>query len=82
MQIFALLLHTYLPMTNNHCPFSVYKCDCINNRCLFFCRLKINHDTPKFIPDSGTVANNNPTSIFSHKKGMKILSATYGTIIW
>jgi hypothetical protein len=38
-------------------PLRVQVCDCINNRCLFFCRLKINHDTHKFILDSGTVAN-------------------------
>ncbi len=29
-----------------------------NNRCLFFCRLKINHESHEFILESGTVANN------------------------
>jgi hypothetical protein len=29
-----------------------------NNRCLFFRRLKINHESNEFILDSGTVANN------------------------
>ncbi len=30
-----------------------------NNRCLFFRRLKINHESHEFILDPGTVANNN-----------------------
>jgi hypothetical protein len=59
MQIIALLLHTYLLMTNNHCLFLVNKLCLYNNRCLFFRRLKINHDTHEFILDSGTVANSN-----------------------
>jgi hypothetical protein len=29
-----------------------------NNRCLFFRRLKINHESHEFILESGTVANN------------------------
>jgi hypothetical protein len=27
--------------------------------CLFFCRLKINHDSHEFIPEFGTVENSN-----------------------
>ncbi len=30
-----------------------------NNRCLFFRRLKINHESHEFILDHGTVANSN-----------------------
>ncbi len=37
-------------------PLCVQARDCINNRFIFR-RLKINHDTPEFILDSGTVAN-------------------------
>jgi hypothetical protein len=39
------------------CPFPCPKMSC-NNRCLFFRRLKINHESHEFILDSGTVANN------------------------
>jgi hypothetical protein len=38
-------------------PLFVYKLCLYNNRCLFFCRLKINHESHEFILDSGTVVN-------------------------
>ncbi len=34
----------------------MYNVSC-NNRYLFFCRLKINHESHEFILDPGTVAN-------------------------
>jgi hypothetical protein len=44
----------------------VQECDCNINRCLFFYRLKINHDTHEFILFSGTIAN---TNSFRQKTG-------------
>jgi hypothetical protein len=44
-------------VTNNHCLFFACKLCLYNNRCLFFHRLKINHESHEFILDFGTVAN-------------------------
>jgi hypothetical protein len=53
---FTLLLHTYLLWPAIVVSFRVQLCMC-NNRCLFFRRLKINHESHEFILDSGTAAN-------------------------
>ncbi len=44
-----------------------YLCTC-NNRCLFFRRLKINHESHEFILESGTVANSKYERSISRKE--------------
>jgi hypothetical protein len=57
---FTLLLHMYLLITNNCRPLTCTSLWLYNNRCLFFCRLKINHESHEFILDSATVTNSYP----------------------
>ncbi len=51
------IVHTYLLMTNNCRPLTCTSLWLYYNRCLFFRRLKINHEPYEFILDPGTVAN-------------------------
>jgi hypothetical protein len=40
-----------------------------NNRCLFFRRLKINHESHEFILESGTVANSTALTVHTSSPG-------------
>jgi hypothetical protein len=48
----------YSALTIYHCHPYLYRVRFITLTGVYFCRLKINHDTHVFILDSGTVANN------------------------
>jgi hypothetical protein len=48
------------------CPFPCTNVSC-NNRCLFFRRLKISHESHEFILDPGTVANKKDGSLTSQQ---------------
>jgi hypothetical protein len=67
--IFTLLMYAriYFQQQISSCLFpSLYSVSC-NNRCLFFHRLKINHESHEFILEPGTVANSNMFSSLQSK---------------
>jgi serine protease inhibitor len=65
---------TYLQQQISSCLFpSLYSVSC-NTRCLFFHRLKINHESHEFILEPGTVANSNTfSSLHSEWSSMAII---------
>jgi hypothetical protein len=61
-------------------PLHVHDCGCNNNRCLFFRRLKINHDTHEFILDSGTIANSSVHNFLLIFKIVLVIVLDHGSV--